>query len=65
MMLGIALVVVGGTVFLRGLSAKREVVSFGDITVSAEERNPLATWAAVLAVLGGLALVATGKRRNA
>jgi MYXO-CTERM domain-containing protein len=67
-MLGIALMVIGGTVYLRGLSApKGAVLRVGDVSVSAsaEERSPIAPWAAGLAVLGGLALVTTGTRRKA
>lgn len=66
-MVGLALIVVGGTVFLRGLSApsNREVLKVGDVTVSAEERTSITPWATGLAVLAGLALVTTGRRRKA
>jgi hypothetical protein len=64
-MLGTALIVVGGTIFLRGLSSKHEILRVGDISVSAEERSPIAPWVTGLAVLAGLALVTTGTRRKA
>jgi len=64
-MLGAALLVVGGTVFLRGLSAPREILKVGYVTVSAEERNPIVPWATGLAILAGLAFVTTGTRRKA
>jgi hypothetical protein len=63
-MLGTALLIIGGTVFLRSLSAERAVVSVGDTSISVEERSPVVWWAAILAVVGGIVLV-TGRRRNA
>jgi hypothetical protein len=64
-MVGLALIVIGATVYLRGLSAKREVLRIGDVSVSAEERSPITPWAAGLAVLAGIALMTTGARRRA
>jgi drug/metabolite transporter (DMT)-like permease len=66
-MLGIALIVVGVVVYLRGgsFTTRREVLKVGDVSVSAEERSPIAPWAAGLAVLAGIALVASGTRRKA
>lgn len=66
-MLGIALIVVGTVVYLRGgsFTTRREVLKVGDVSVSAEERNPIAPWAAGLAVLAGIVLVTTGVRRTA
>ena len=64
-MVGLALIVIGATVFLRGLSSPREILKIGDVSVSAEERSPIAPWAAGLAVLAGIALVTTGARRKA
>jgi drug/metabolite transporter (DMT)-like permease len=66
-MLGIALIVVGAVVYLRGgsFTTRREVLKVGDVSVSAEERSPIAPWAAGLAVLAGIVLVTTGVRRKA
>jgi hypothetical protein len=64
-MLGIALIVIGGTIFLRGLSAPRTILNVGDLSVSAEERSPTAPWAISLAILAGMALVTIGTRRKA
>lgn len=61
-MLGTALIVIGGTIFLRGLSAPKP--ELGGVAPT-EERNPVAPWATGLAVLAGVALVTTGKRRKA
>lgn len=63
-MLGTALIVVGGTVFLRGLSAPKSP-EVGGLPSSAQGPNPIVPWATGLAVLAGLALVTTGTRRKA
>jgi hypothetical protein len=65
-MLGTALIVVGGTVFLRELSApgRYEDPKLGDEPASTQQWNPIVTWATGLSVLAGLALVTTGKRRR-
>lgn len=64
-MLGTALLVVGGTVFLRGLSAPKqgEVLTVGDVPASTQA-NPIVPWATGLAVLAGLALVTVRPRRK-
>ena len=64
-MLGIALIVIGGTLFLRGLSAPKTILRVGDVSVSAEQRSPTAPWIIGLSVLAGIALVTTGTRRKA
>lgn len=64
-MLGTALIVVGGTVFLRGLSAPKSPEVVGGLPSSAQGPNPIVPWATGLAVLAGLALVTTGTRRKA
>ncbi len=66
-MVGLALIVFGAVVYLRGGSfmTRHEVMKVGDVSVSAEERRPIAPWVAGLAVLAGIALVTTGARRKA
>ncbi len=65
-MLGIALMVVGAAVYFRGgFTTNREVLKIGDVSVSAEERSPIAPWVAGLAVLAGIVLVTSGTRRKA
>jgi len=66
-MLGTALIVVGGTVFLREMSspARYEDLKLGDRSASARDWNPIIPWATGLAVFAGLALVTTGTRRKA
>lgn len=65
-MLGTALIVAGGTVFLRGLSAPEdyEAPSPTEVSGSAQEGSPIIPWATGLAVLAGLALLTTGTRRK-
>ena len=63
---GIALIVVGVAVFLRGGFTKREeVVEVGPLSVSAEERQTVPPWIAGLVVVAGVVLVATGMRQKA
>jgi hypothetical protein len=64
---GIALIVVGALFFYRGgsFTSRRDVLSVGGVTVSAEEQHPIRPWVVGLAVLGGIALVVTGARRKA
>lgn len=67
MIVGLALILAGAFVFLRGgsFTTRREVVRVGDMAVSAEEQRPIAPWLAGLAVVGGIALVVTASRRKA
>ena len=66
-MVGLALIVIGAAVYLRGgsFTSKREVLTIGDVSVSADEKRPIAPWVAGLAVLAGIALMTTGARRKA
>ena len=64
-MLGIGLMAVGAAIFSRGFTEKREVLKVGDVSVSAEERWPIAAWAAGFAIFAGLALVTGVARRKA
>ena len=63
---GIALIVVGVAVYLRGgFTKKEEVVDVGPLTVSHSERQYIPPWVAGLVVGAGLVLVATGMRQKA
>lgn len=64
---GIGLIVIGVAVYVRGgsFTTRRDVLKIGDVSVSAEEQRPIAPWIAGLAVLAGIALVATGARSKA
>ena len=64
-LLGTALIVIGGTILLRGLSAPKTILKLGDVSVSAEERSPTIPWIIGLSILAGVVLVTTGTRRKA
>ena len=64
-LLGIALIVIGGTILLRGLSAPKTILKLGDVSVSAEERSPTIPWIIGLSILAGVVLITTGTRRKA
>jgi len=63
---GVALIIVGVAVFLRGGFTKREeVIDIGPLEVSAEEKQAVPAWLAGLVVAAGVVLVAAGSRRRA
>lgn len=64
---GIALLLFGVLILVNGgrFTSSREVLSLGDLKISAEERHPISPWIAGVALLGGAALVVTGRRRRA
>ena len=61
-MVGTALIVIGGTIFLRGLSEPKPDAGDGSIT---QEGMATAPWVTGLVVLAGIALVTNGRRRKA
>lgn len=62
---GIALIVAGVAVYLRGgITRKEEVLDVGPLTVSKSERQPIPPWIAGLAVGAGILLVVAGTRRK-
>ena len=63
---GIALIVAGVVVYLRGgITTKEEVVDVGPLTISKSERQPIPPWVAGIAVGAGVLLVAAGMRQKA
>jgi hypothetical protein len=63
--IGIALIIAGVAVYLRGgITRKEEVLDVGPLTVSKSERQPIPPWIAGLAVGAGIILVATGMRQK-
>ena len=63
---GIALIVAGVVVYLRGgITRKKEVLDVGPLEVSTTEREQIPPWIAGLVVAGGVVLVAAGMRQKA
>lgn len=64
--IGIALIIAGVAVYLRGgITRKEEVLDVGPLTVSKSERQPIPPIIAGLAVAAGVILVVTGARQRA
>ncbi len=63
---GILLILAGAFVLLNGgsFTTRRDVLKLGDLKVSAEEQHPIRPWIAGVAIVAGVALVATGARRR-
>jgi hypothetical protein len=60
---GIALIIAGVAVFLRGgFTKKEEILDVGPLEVTHTERQTIPPWLAGIAVVGGVVLVATGLR---
>jgi hypothetical protein len=63
---GIALIVAGVAVYLRGgITKKEEVLDVGPLTVSKSERMDVPPWVAGIAVGAGIVLVLAGMRQKA
>ena len=63
---GIALIVAGVVVYLRGgITRKEEVVDVGPLTISKSERQEIPPWIAGLTIGAGVLLVASGMRSKA
>ena len=64
--IGIALIVAGVVVYLRGgITVKEEVLDVGPLEVSTSERQEIPPWIAGLVVGAGVVLVAAGLRQKA
>jgi len=63
---GIVLFGLGAFVFIRGgsFSSQKDVLSVGDLQITAEERQTIPPWAAGAAMVGGLVLIVSGVRRR-
>lgn len=63
---GIALIIAGVVVYLRGgVTKKTEVLDVGPLEVSTSERQEIPPWIAGLVVGAGVLLVAAGLRQKA
>jgi hypothetical protein len=63
---GVALLVLGGFVLLRGLSftSQKSVIKVGDFNASVEERREDPAWLGAVSVAGGIVLLMAGARRR-
>ena len=66
-LIGIVLLVLGAFVVFRGMSysSRDEVLKVGDVEASVESKKAVPTWAGGLAIVAGIALLATGMKRKA
>ena len=66
-LIGIVLLVLGAFVVFRGMSysSRDEVLKVGDVKASVESKKAVPTWAGGLAIVAGIALLATGMKRKA
>ena len=66
-LIGIVLLVLGAFVVFRGLSYsdRDEVLKVGDVEASVETKKAVPTWVGGLAIVAGIALLATGMKRKA
>ena len=64
---GVILATLGAFVLLRGASfaSQRDVVSVGDVKITADHQQSVPPWAGGAALVLGIALVATGIRKPA
>jgi hypothetical protein len=65
-LVGLALLVLGGFVLLRGLSytSQKSVLKVGDFNATVEERQAVPPWVGAAAVVGGIVLLVVGSRRR-
>ena len=66
-LIGIVLLVLGAFIVFRGMSYsdRDEVLRVGDVKASVESKKAVPTWAGGLAIVAGIALIATGMKRRA
>jgi hypothetical protein len=66
-LIGIVLLVLGAFIVFRGMSYsdRDEVLKVGDLKASVESKKAVPTWAGGIAIVAGIALLATGMKRRA
>mgnify|MGYP001348766733 CR=1 FL=1 len=64
---GIVILVVGAFVLFRGatFTSRRDVLTVGDLKVTADEQQSIPPWVGGAAMVAGVALVVAGMRRRA
>jgi hypothetical protein len=65
-LIGAILILGGGYILAKGLSytTKEHVLDIGNVHVTADERQPVPTWAGGLVAIAGLVLVVSGSSRR-
>jgi hypothetical protein len=65
-LVGVLLLLFGGFVVFRGLTyqSRSNEVRIGDVRITAEERRTIPTWIGIVAIVGGMVLLAAGGRRT-
>ncbi|NOT08899.1 MAG: hypothetical protein HOP28_11920 [Gemmatimonadales bacterium] len=63
---GIVLIVFGAFVLLTGgsFTTKRDVLTIGDVKLTADERQTIPSWAGVLSLIAGVVLVGMGAKKR-
>lgn len=63
---GLVLVVVGGFLLVRGgsFTSRENVLSVGDLQITAEERQTIPSWVGVGALVAGLVVIVAGVRKR-
>lgn len=66
-LIGIVLLVLGAFIVFRGMSYsdRDEVLRVGDVKASVESKKAVPTWVGGVAIVAGIALLATGMKRRA
>lgn len=66
-LIGLVLVVLGAFIVVRGMSYsdRDTVLKVGDVKASVESKKAVPAWAGGLAIVAGIALIATGIKRRA
>jgi hypothetical protein len=65
-LIGAALIVLGAVILIRGgtFTSRRDVVSVGDLKITADQQQTIPPWAGGLSVAAGIALIVAGSRRR-
>lgn len=64
---GVALIVLGAFALLRGanVTSRKDVLTVGDVKITANETRSVPPWAAGIAVAAGIVLLVVGVRQRA
>lgn len=63
---GIILILFGAFVLVRGgtFTTKRDVLRVGDVKITADDQQRIPSWAGVLGIVAGVALIVAGSSRK-